>query len=280
MDGAGFVQPPPIGSGSNNGARYTSESVAGLDRLDLITPEIKVDLIVTYKTILDIDYPGVLHRTPGRIGGHQGPDDTIATMHADQILDMGYAEAAWQHAKKKPRVTVPDPTKEISKLKIFANKWGPRVARFIPYLGNHHYNNINPRTWHASTWHGKHPHVRAHNWHCKTKGQAKKAPWFSRVMWCVSIWRSANTAFGTHHDSWTLSYHMVKAYRRAVKRGLKKGWLMNKLVTRWSKKLHKTYPMGGMGQVIQHGWRDIGYHPNSDLLWGEFGESQLWTNTY
>jgi len=255
QDGAGLTQPPPPGTGSNNGARYTAESVAAAERHGLLDDTARKAFVKTYRYLNDPNHPGILWRNPANGGGHQAHDDIIGRIHAGHILDDLYPMAFLVQSNQVKPTIIPDPTPEPTALKRFANDIGPRIARIIPYFSFHHFNNVHYGTWHFSSWMGKFPFVFAH-----AQFAMKEKPNFIRTLWWAGTVIKDSFASKTNWDAWVLSWHLVKVFRRS-----KVTSPVCNLASKWfSYRLKKVHPLG-IGECI---WAN---HPNSEALMGDYG---------
>lgn len=153
-DKFGLMQDNDQGDSSGNGVLFTAHYVYGLASNNLMTDAEKCRLLSVFDSC--VQKVGILMRTPDNGGGYQAHDDLVGLMSAEAMMvpnkeDRHITKTIYEYGKTA-KIQGTDPTEPDPK-KIALHKW---LYPLLKVLGLGHiwycWNNVNPGTFHVSSW--------------------------------------------------------------------------------------------------------------------------------
>ena len=199
---------------------------------------------------------GLLMRYPDNSGGYEARDNTIAALTMSNYLRLDFAKEFLDYGRIKGALSVDSKETDAKKRKY--NEILFSLLSLFSMPVKYVYNNIDQRTFHKSSWIGRHLETLCHAHFC-----ANVMPkFYLRVAWSISVFLGA---LSKDQDGKVLMWMLVK-----VARGKS---LLCDLVTKfWIFMLKRQYK-GGIGEVLGLYYSSAHFeHPSSKLLMNEFGE--------
>lgn len=254
-DKFGLMQDNSNQSTTGNGVLFTAHYVYGLCINNILSPEERGRLLQVLSSCVKPE--GILMRSPDNGGGYQAHDDLVGLMASEALMcpdkkDRKITKKIYEYGKTA-KIKGKDPTEPDPK-KISIHRWLYPLLKILG-VGKIWYvwNNVNPGTFHVSSWLQRRMEVVATMQMQQNRWYVNPFYW---TYWLISMLSLVVKPNKEYRDGYTLRFHSALACQGFGP------------ITNWvCKKVRRAIvrDFGGFGQVLDAYFGNSKAHPIGKL---------------